>query len=202
MSEWEGQPTEPWGIDRPCVVMLHGDRMERYYGPFETEQMAHTWMNQQFEVGHVRNFSIIHLRTPFRERSRDDWWAGDWHQITIVNQEFPTKPWFRVKEGRKLLKSAKKRATKESCLVVYGVSHDLDETDPEYLSEVTALFGDLSANDRMTPVCQFFPNSNKGKRWLEEFVNSLGSGCYRIMVVHNVNYHSLKTGVVEELLQS
>lgn len=201
MSEWEGEPQrESWGIDRPCVVSIRGDHSEKFYGPFQTERMAQEWMNQQFDAGHVRNFIVNHLRTPFRERSNEDWWAGDWHQATIVDQEFPKKPWFKVKEGRKLLRN--KRATKGSCLVVYGVSHDLDEDDPEYLAEVTELFGDRSTNDRMTPVCNFFPNSRRGRMMLDEFVYALGPGCYRVMVVNNLNYHSLKTGVVEELLQS
>lgn len=109
MSEWEGEPRrESWGIDRPCIVAIHGDRMERYYGPFETERIAHKWMDHQFFVGHVRNFSVIHLRTPFRERTRDDWWAGDWHQVTVVDQEFPTEPWFKVKGWRRWRRNSNK----------------------------------------------------------------------------------------------
>lgn len=91
-----------WGMDVPCVVMLGRDNTHQtVYGPFPSERIAREWMDHQFAVGFVRNFSVVHLRTPFRERCQADWWAGDWHQSTIVDWEFPSKPWFRLKGWRR-----------------------------------------------------------------------------------------------------
>ena len=81
----------------PCVVILHGPSMEKHYGPFESGKQAIEWMNHQVIVGNVRNFSVDRLRTPYVERAYDDWWAGDWHQINIVDQEYPKDSWIKTK---------------------------------------------------------------------------------------------------------
>lgn len=91
-----------WGENRPCVVMLHRDNSAYcVYGPFPSEHVAREWMDHQFYIGEVQHFSVVHLRTPFRERTRDDWWAGDWHQTQVVDLEFPTTPWFSLKGWRR-----------------------------------------------------------------------------------------------------
>lgn len=92
----------------PCVVHLHGPSMENTYGPFESGQQAMTWMNEQIENGHVRSFSVEPLRTPYRVRDYDDWWAGAWHQVTIADQEFPKEPWFKLKGWRRWRRNSNK----------------------------------------------------------------------------------------------
>lgn len=100
---------EGWGIDRPCVVILTRDNSaETIYGPFESERMAREWMDHQFSTGLVKRFGVVHLRTPFRERTRDDWWSGDWHQVNVAEEEFPSQPWFRVKGWKRWQKKTRK----------------------------------------------------------------------------------------------
>lgn len=81
----------------PCMAIVHGPSMENYYGPFDNGKQAMEWADHQIFVGNVRSFSITPLRTPYRHRKHDDWWAGAWHQVTIADQEFPTKPWIKTK---------------------------------------------------------------------------------------------------------
>lgn len=83
-------------------------------------------------------------------------------------------------------------------LVLYGVSHDLDETDPEYLIGLITANPPLTNNDRMTPVCQFFNDTKKGKRELKCFADALGPGKYRIMRVGNVKWRKIKVKSVAE----
>jgi hypothetical protein len=84
----------------PCIAILHGPTptyRENFYGPFESGKKAMEWANHQIAVGFVRSFSISPLRTPYRKRNRDDWWAGDWHQVTITDQEYPKDSWIKTK---------------------------------------------------------------------------------------------------------
>lgn len=85
----------------PCVAILTlpGYASERMYGPFESSSLAEEWIRHQCAVGHVRSFAIGRLRFPYREREQPDWWAGDWRQIEIVEQEFPKEPWFKTKRS-------------------------------------------------------------------------------------------------------
>jgi hypothetical protein len=95
----------------PCVVILHKDRGGfNTYGPFESTDKAEAWMSHQLRVGLVRSFSVEPLRFPYIERTNNDWWAGDWHQSTIVDREFPTTSWFKTnrKVWRRWLKSTRR----------------------------------------------------------------------------------------------
>lgn len=94
--------------DYPCVMMLTGERSEKIYGPFESTKQAIEWANHQYQNGYVNAFAIIPLRTPFRERNNEDWWAGDYHQITIIDKEIPTNAWFKVKGWKRWRRNSNK----------------------------------------------------------------------------------------------
>lgn len=51
------------------------------------------------------------------------------------------------------------------------------------------LFG-YAGRDRDETVCQFFPNTNEGRLWLDEFQEAL-PGRYRIVQLGNVDYDAL-----------
>jgi len=132
----------------PCIVTLHGPAMEKNYGPFDSGNNAVEWMEHQLHLGNVRSFSVQPLRTPYREREHDDWWAGDWHQVNIADQEFPKEPWFSTKRrvlrkwrrhSRKLMahyRAEARRARK------YALEHaTFVEYDDEFLDELAEAAG-------------------------------------------------------------
>lgn len=85
----------PRHLRGPCVVETSGER-PKTYGPFVSVDEAIAWMNVQFGT-YGSAFSIISLRTPFRDRKYEDWWCrDDLRKDHDLEADFPGEPWFEI----------------------------------------------------------------------------------------------------------